>query len=96
MFLDPRRVQFVESDPAGIAHFSTMFRFMEEAEHARWRAAGLAITDRSSPYAWPPAAVTFDFRTAAGVTRRDHGTMRAVEPPADIVSALRETLERAR
>ena len=36
-----RRVQFSETDLAGIAHFSTYFRYMEEAEHALWRAAGL-------------------------------------------------------
>ena len=38
-----RRVQFGETDMAGIVHFSWMFRYMEEAEHALWRAAGLSI-----------------------------------------------------
>ena len=38
-----RRVQFAETDLAGIVHFSMFFRYMEEAEHALWRAAGLTI-----------------------------------------------------
>ncbi|HCE02754.1 MAG TPA: acyl-CoA thioesterase, partial [Acidobacteria bacterium] len=38
-----RRVQFYETDSAGIVHFSVFFRYMEEAEHAMWRAAGLSI-----------------------------------------------------
>jgi hypothetical protein len=39
-----RRVNFYESDPAGIVHFSNYYRYMEEAEHAFWRATGLALT----------------------------------------------------
>ena len=38
-----RRVHFYETDAAGIVHFSTYFRYMEEAEHALWRDAGLTI-----------------------------------------------------
>ena len=35
-----RRVQFYETDMAGIVHFSCYFRYLEEAEHAMWRDAG--------------------------------------------------------
>jgi acyl-CoA thioester hydrolase len=38
-----RSVQFAETDLAGIVHFSAFFRYMEEAEHALWRAAGLSV-----------------------------------------------------
>ena len=38
-----RRVQFHETDAAGIVHFSWFYRYMEEAEHALWRQAGLSI-----------------------------------------------------
>ena len=38
-----RRIFFYEVDSAGIVHFSNYFRYMEEAEHALWRAAGLSI-----------------------------------------------------
>ena len=32
-----RRVEFAETDMAGMVHFSMFFRYMEEAEHAIWR-----------------------------------------------------------
>jgi YbgC/YbaW family acyl-CoA thioester hydrolase len=38
-----RRVQFSEVDSAHIVHFSQYFRYMEEAEHAMWRATGTSI-----------------------------------------------------
>jgi YbgC/YbaW family acyl-CoA thioester hydrolase len=59
----PRRVQFAETDLAGIVHFSWMFRYMEEAEHALWRAAGLSIAERGSEIGWPRVAASFDFRS---------------------------------
>ena len=43
-----RRVFFYECDGAGIVHFSNYFRYMEEAEHALWRAAGLSIAHREA------------------------------------------------
>jgi VWFA-related protein len=52
-FRYPRRVQFAETDLAGIVHFSTMFRYIEEAEHALWREAGLTIVDRGSGRSTP-------------------------------------------
>ena len=42
-FTYTRRVQFAETDMAGIAHFANFFRWMEEAEHAMFRAAGLSV-----------------------------------------------------
>jgi YbgC/YbaW family acyl-CoA thioester hydrolase len=62
MFTYRRRVQFAETDLAGIVHFSVMFLYMEEAEHALWRAAGLSIADRASEYAWPRLAASMEFR----------------------------------
>lgn len=38
-----RRVQFSETDMAGIVHFSNYYRYMEEAEHAWLRSLGLSI-----------------------------------------------------
>ena len=43
-----RRVEFAETDEAGMVHFSVFFRYMEEAEHAVWRDAGLAYPARRS------------------------------------------------
>lgn len=56
-----RRVQFAETDLAGIVHFSWYFRYMEEAEHALWRAAGMTIARSGDPIGWPRVSASFDF-----------------------------------
>ena len=56
-----RRVQFHEVDFAGIVHFSWFFRYMEEAEHALWREAGLSIAGRDAEVAFPRIAVSFEY-----------------------------------
>ena len=56
-----RRVAFAETDLAGIAHFSVFFRYMEEAEHAFWRAAGMSIAPPGQP-GWARVAAAFDFK----------------------------------
>ena len=61
-FRYPRRVQFAETDLAGIVHFSTMFRYVEEAEHALWREAGLSIVQRDSDLGWPRLSAALEFR----------------------------------
>src|SRR5690348_16019163 len=38
-----RRVEFSETDMAGIVHFSNFFRYMETAEHAFYRALGYSV-----------------------------------------------------
>ena len=58
-----RRVQFSETDLAGIAHFSAFFRFMEEAEHALWRAAGLSIGAAEKTGGWPRVSAAFDYKS---------------------------------
>lgn len=57
-----RRVQFAETDASGIVHFSQFFRYAEEAEHAMWREAGLAIEREVAEYAWPRVAASFEYR----------------------------------
>ena len=57
-----RRVQFAETDMAGIVHFAEFFRFMEEAEHALWRSAGLTIAKAHEDIGWPRVATRFDFK----------------------------------
>lgn len=56
-----RRVNFYELDSAGIVHFSTYFRYMEEAEHALWRAAGLSIAPRGAEVGFPRVAAAFEY-----------------------------------
>jgi acyl-CoA thioester hydrolase len=43
LFVHTRRVEFHETDMAGIAHFANFFRYMEAAEHAYLRACGLSV-----------------------------------------------------
>jgi YbgC/YbaW family acyl-CoA thioester hydrolase len=57
-----RRVQFAETDLAGIVHFSELFRYIEEAEHAMWREAGLTIAERGSDLGWPRLNAALEFR----------------------------------
>lgn len=57
-----RRVQFYETDAAGIVHFSTFFRYMEEAEHALWRENGISIFPAEPTHGWPRVAASFDYK----------------------------------
>ena len=61
-FVYRRRVQFADTDLAGIVHFSVIFRYMEEAEHALWREVGLSIADRDSDIGWPRISAACEFR----------------------------------
>ena len=56
-----RRVQFYETDLAGIVHFSWFFRYMEEAEHALWREAGLSIAKAGEETGYPRLAAQCEF-----------------------------------
>lgn len=56
-----RRVNFYETDLAGIVHFSCFFRYMEEAEHALWREAGLTIARAGEETGFPRVAASCDF-----------------------------------
>lgn len=56
-----RRVQFHETDAARIVHFTNYFRYMEEAEHAMWREAGLTIYEPQSELGWPRVSASFDY-----------------------------------
>lgn len=62
MFRYARRVQFAETDLAGMVHFANFFRYMEEAEHALWRAAGMSIDGVNGEYKWPRVSTAFDFK----------------------------------
>ena len=56
-----RRINFHEVDSAGIVHFSWFYRYMEEAESALWRSAGLRIAP-SKELAYPRVAAAFEFK----------------------------------
>ena len=58
-----RRVQFSETDMAGVAHFSNYFRWMEEVEHAFFRSMGLSVAMRHQDreIGWPRVAVGCEY-----------------------------------
>ena len=57
-----RRVEFADTDMAGVVHFSWIARYMEEAEHALWRAAGLSIVPPDRSLGFPRVAVSINFK----------------------------------
>lgn len=57
-----RRVQFADTDMAGVVHFSWIVKYMEEAEHALWREAGLTIASAGETVSYPRVALSVDFR----------------------------------
>jgi len=63
-FTMTRRVEFSETDMAGIMHFSNYFRYMESVEHAFFRSLGLAV-HASSPqgmHGWARVHAACDFK----------------------------------
>ena len=62
-----RRVEFRDTDAAGIAHFSAFFAFMEQAEHELLRHLGLNVLlrDATGSISWPRVSAQCDFRGAA-------------------------------
>lgn len=58
-----RRVEFSDTDMAGIVHYSNFFRYMEAAEHAFFRSLGFSIVSRQAdpPVGWPRVHARCDF-----------------------------------
>ena len=58
-----RRVEFSDTDMAGLMHFSNYFRFMETAEHAFYRELGFSVVlkDRQPPLGFPRVHAACDF-----------------------------------
>lgn len=57
-----RRVEFCETDAAGIAHFSSLFQYMEQAEHALLRSLGESVfSHEPNSITWPRVHVEADF-----------------------------------
>jgi YbgC/YbaW family acyl-CoA thioester hydrolase len=58
-----RRVEFSETDMAGIVHYSNFFRYMEAAEHAFFRSLGFSIvTETTHPHVgWPRVHAHCDY-----------------------------------
>ncbi len=75
VFSSERRVEFCETDAAGIAHFSSLIIYMEQAEHALLRSLGLRIAGVHSTqhagasyapnFSWPRVKVECEFLSPA-------------------------------
>jgi acyl-CoA thioester hydrolase len=61
-----RRVEFRDTDAAGIAHFSAFFNYMEEVEHEFLRSRGLSVItrDANAVLSWPRVSAHCDFQGA--------------------------------
>ena len=74
-FRTHRRVEFRDTDAAGIVHFSAFFPWMESAEHEMLRSVGIQILpDSHSPaqsadsrqtVTWPRVSASCDYHQAA-------------------------------
>lgn len=63
-----RRVEFCETDMAGIVHFSNFYKWMEQAEHAFFRSLGLTIVRHlpdGSTLGWPRVSAQCRFEAPA-------------------------------
>jgi 4-hydroxybenzoyl-CoA thioesterase/acyl-CoA thioester hydrolase len=66
-FTTRRRVEFRDTDAAGIVHFSAFFFWMESVEHELLRAAGVAVMDRGADgvdASWPRVSASCDYLSA--------------------------------
>jgi len=63
-----RRVEFVETDMAGIVHFSSFYIWMEQIEHEFFRSLGLSIVrhlEDGSTIGWPRVSAQCRFESPA-------------------------------
>lgn len=65
-FRTQRRIEFRDTDAAGIAHFTAFFNYMEEAEHEFLRSVGLSVISRdvAGVLSWPRVSAQCDYRGA--------------------------------
>jgi acyl-CoA thioester hydrolase len=58
------RVEFAETDMAGIVHFSNYFHYMEIAEHSFFRALGFSVAAKNveAPVGWPRVRAECEFK----------------------------------
>lgn len=67
-FTYSRRVQFVDTDTAGIMHFSNFYRYMEETELAFWRTLGFKVIEPQpdgTTIGWPRVRASCTFESPA-------------------------------
>lgn len=62
-----RRVEFSETDMAGIVHFSNFYKWMEQIEHEFFRSLGLSIVEHRADgtIGWPRVSAQCRFESPA-------------------------------
>lgn len=62
-FTFTRRIEFAETDLAGIVHFANFYRMMENAEHAFFRSLGFSVhyLFDEQTIGWPRVSASCDF-----------------------------------
>jgi 4-hydroxybenzoyl-CoA thioesterase/acyl-CoA thioester hydrolase len=65
-FTHRRRIEFRETDMAGIVHFSNFFAYMEQAEHALLRSVGMGVICEVDglEISWPRVNAQCDYKVA--------------------------------
>jgi 4-hydroxybenzoyl-CoA thioesterase/acyl-CoA thioester hydrolase len=63
LYRTTRRVEFSETDAAGMIHFSSYFLYMEQAEHELFRHLGTSVLtkDDSGTISWPRVSASCDY-----------------------------------
>lgn len=59
-----QRVEFSDTDMAGIVHYANFFRYMDATEHAFFRSLGFSIWTQGTepPVGWPRVHAQCDFK----------------------------------
>ena len=62
-FKHTRRIEFAETDMAGIVHFANFFRMMESTEHEFFRSLGFSIHSHEDgvTIGWPRVSASCDY-----------------------------------
>ena len=79
------RVEFADTDMAGIIHFSSYFRYMEVTEHAFFRSLGASVASRDG-IGWPRVAVSCEFRAPLRFEEEVEVTLRVTEKKSKSLS----------
>ena len=63
IFKTTKRIEFRDTDAAGLMHFSTYFTYMEEAEHELLRSLGtsVVVANEKHSLSWPRVAATAQY-----------------------------------
>ena len=67
-FTTTRRIEFCETDMAGIVHFANFYIYMEQAEHKFFRSLGLETmyeNEDGSVIGWPRVSASCSFKAPA-------------------------------